>query len=164
MADCKRCSTCKLPKPLTEYVKDNSRPDGLKVRCRQCHREAERARRQLNPEAEKTKRRQRNARNWISTRLRDARAHAKTKDREFTLTVPYMRSVYDSQQGRCYWTGVELEVSPLPHHPWQPSLDRIDSTKGYVPGNVVWAAWVVNRMKSDYTPEQFRDIIARLKA
>lgn len=35
------------------------------------------------------------------------------------------------------------------------SLDRIDSTKGYIEGNVQWVHKSVNIMKSTLTQEQF---------
>jgi hypothetical protein len=44
------------------------------------------------------------------------------------------------------------------------SLDRIDSSKGYIIGNVQWAHKMVNRMKNDMPQEEFiefcRDIIS----
>lgn len=32
------------------------------------------------------------------------------------------------------------------------SIDRVDSTKGYIPGNMVLCCWFVNKMKSNATP------------
>ena len=34
------------------------------------------------------------------------------------------------------------------------SLDRIDSSKGYVPGNIIVCSWRANRMLSDFTAEE----------
>lgn len=39
-----------------------------------------------------------------------------------------------------------------------PSLDRIDPTKGYVPGNVVVMSWKANRLKNDGTAEDHQKI------
>lgn len=42
-------------------------------------------------------------------------------------------------RGKCQMTGIPFTVSdnlnPHERQPWTPSLDRIDRTKGYVPGN-----------------------------
>lgn len=40
--------------------------------------------------------------------------------------------------------------------PDSPSLDKIDPSKGYVPGNVWVISWRANRMKSDATPDELR--------
>jgi hypothetical protein len=37
-----------------------------------------------------------------------------------------------------------------------PTLDRIDNTKGYVPGNVMVISYKANRIKSNATPEELR--------
>lgn len=41
-----------------------------------------------------------------------------------------------------------------------PSLDRIDNTKGYVPGNVVVVSYRANRLKSDASLEELTKIAA----
>jgi hypothetical protein len=42
--------------------------------------------------------------------------------------------------------------------PWNPSLDRIDPTKGYVKGNVVVISVRANSIKNDATPAELRRI------
>jgi len=39
-----------------------------------------------------------------------------------------------------------------------PSLDRIDSKKGYVPGNVMIMSWRANRIKNDGTAAEHKKI------
>lgn len=48
--------------------------------------------------------------------------------------------------------------------PSSPSLDRIDSSKGYVPGNVAVISYRANTLKSDGTLEEFEAIVAYLRA
>lgn len=44
-----------------------------------------------------------------------------------------------------------------------PSLDRLDSSKGYVKGNVAVICWDCNRRKRDSTIEQLENIVAYMK-
>lgn len=39
--------------------------------------------------------------------------------------------------------------------PNSPSIDRIDSTKGYTEDNVQWVIWVVNDAKSNMSMDDF---------
>lgn len=41
---------------------------------------------------------------------------------------------------------------------YSPSLDRIDSTQGYVKGNLQVISWRANRIKNDATPEELDKI------
>ena len=41
-------------------------------------------------------------------------------------------------------------------HDNSPSLDRIDPTKGYIPGNVMMMSNLANKMKNNATPEQLK--------
>jgi hypothetical protein len=71
-----------------------------------------------------------------------AQHRALDKGREFDLTVEWIDELYQSQDGRCALTGLSFDLqSPLGHkqgtyRPMSPSLDRIDSTKGYTSDNV----------------------------
>lgn len=40
-----------------------------------------------------------------------------------------------------------------------PSLDRIDSSKGYVPGNVRVISWYANKLKNDITLEEAKRLV-----
>lgn len=42
------------------------------------------------------------------------------------------------------------------------SLDRIDSTKGYVEENVQWVHKDVNFMKSNLTEQRFKELISKI--
>jgi hypothetical protein len=86
--------------------------------------------------------------------LRTARNRAKEKGIEFTIT----RDDFTIPQ-HCPYLGVPLwEHDDEGRTVWlnQPSLDRIDPSKGYIPGNVQVISVRANRAKSDLTAEELR--------
>jgi len=42
------------------------------------------------------------------------------------------------------------------------SIDRIDSSKGYIIGNIVLCRWVINRMKNDLSNSYFLETISEI--
>jgi hypothetical protein len=55
---------------------------------------------------------------------------------------------------RCPVFGWEFDFNLGGKSPRRPSLDRIDSSKGYVPGNVQVISWRANQIKTDATPDE----------
>lgn len=78
---------------------------------------------------------------------------------EFNLDEEYLLDLLNKQEGRCYYSGIKLDSESLHSNP---SLDRIDSNKGYIKGNVCICSSVVNKAKSDLTIDQFKEMITNL--
>gem|GEM_PF-6560452 len=83
--------------------------------------------------------------------LKLARRRVKGKDRQCTITLQYLKELWEKQGGRCPYTGWELDNPETtkdwdnrPLHPRRASLDRIDSSLGYVPGNVQFVSVIAN--------------------
>lgn len=82
--------------------------------------------------------------------LYSARCRAKKKGQECTISesdivVPKV----------CPILGIELYTIPgKRQHGPSPSLDRIDNTKGYIPGNVRVISYRANAFKNNMTPQQ----------
>jgi len=83
-----------------------------------------------------------------------------------TITIEYAWWLFLTQQRRCVLTG---EVLAFPKNgvalaagDYTASLDRIDSTIGYVEGNVQWVHKDVNRIKSDLPQSTFVAICLRV--
>lgn len=86
---------------------------------------------------------------------------AKRRSLDFTVTIEYLSDLFESQGRKCALSGLPLEmpvgtgVGGALTTPNSPSLDRIDSTKGYVEGNVQWLNKYANIMKNDLSNTQF---------
>lgn len=78
-----------------------------------------------------------------------AKNRAKRLDREFDI---YLKDVVCPSV--CPILGIPLIKGEGRQHSASPSLDRIDSTKGYIKGNVQVISQLANTMKGAATPEQ----------
>ena len=71
------------------------------------------------------------------------------------------------RQGHCKLSGVKFVYKggkDGKRNLYAPSIDRIDSRKGYVPGNIMFVCWGVNYMKQDMSLYQFKKMCARVAA
>lgn len=80
--------------------------------------------------------------------------NAKRRGHEFNLSLEYLEELWENQKGKCVYTGWKLKnmknLSPssqLPLTTDRASLDRIDSSKGYVKGNVQFVCWMAQCAK-----------------
>ena len=78
------------------------------------------------------------------------------KQIELTITKEYVWDLFIKQNRKCSLSGIDLRF-PIKHKDktYTASLDRIDSSKGYIEGNVQWVHKDINMMKRIYTQEHF---------
>lgn len=93
----------------------------------------------------------------LPSMLKTARARAKKNNWEFSIStedigeIPSRCPIFD-------WIILETGHGKLGDR--SPTIDRIDSSKGYVPGNVWIISWRANRIKADGSAKEHR-LIAR---
>jgi len=74
---------------------------------------------------------------------------------EFNITPEYLQELYEANP-YCALSGLDLTIiNSLKNKEQYMSLDRIDSTKGYIIGNVQWVHKDINMMKGSLTDEYF---------
>lgn len=82
------------------------------------------------------------------------RYDARRKGFEFLITPAYAFDVINKQQWRCNLSGVPFTPAGS-RSSTQFSMDRIDSSKGYIPGNIQFTTLVVNLAKKNMTDANF---------
>jgi len=75
--------------------------------------------------------------------------NAKSRNIEFKLDISYLNNLWVKSKGKCALSGMDIDISKTA------SLDRIDSLKGYISGNVQWVHKNVNIMKRDIPQKEF---------
>jgi len=87
---------------------------------------------------------------------------ATSRQLEFSITPEYAWSVWEKQAGFCTMTGTPLSFKqPKQCEAWA-SLDRIDSSKGYVEGNIQWVDREINMLMSNLPKDKFVVLCTRV--
>jgi hypothetical protein len=127
----KTCPDCGVTKPLSQF-----RKGGKYTYCRPC--------------------------DHLRSRSRDPAAYlfGLAKRRARLNGVAFTITRADIQiPAACPVLGIPIKFDPAtPRSDQTPTLDRVDPSKGYVPGNVVVVSWRANRLKSDATPDEVAKI------
>lgn len=92
--------------------------------------------------------------------------NAKKRGVSFEVDIKYAWRILESQKFKCALTGlpIDLPSGGRSGQKFTASLDRIDSSVGYVEGNIQWIYKDINKMKLHYGEEKFVeycDLIAR---
>lgn len=85
----------------------------------------------------------------------------KSRDKDFNLTLEYLKEIWDKQKGICPYTGIKLKDwshKTDSNSFYTASLDRIDSYKGYIKGNIQFVSRNVNYMKNSLSHEKTIDL------
>jgi hypothetical protein len=182
----KVCSQCREVKDLSEFQRRPDRPDGRKSACKACISLSLKQKRDADVEQARAKEAEERARhkerlrvyqagyrarnrekiNEVIRRSKDAnptkyllfsaRTRARQRGWEFSITEEDI-SIPDC----CPVFGTPLKISGRgKRDDNSPSIDRIDNSKGYVPGNVVVISYRANMVKSIGTADE-HDAIAR---
>jgi len=84
---------------------------------------------------------------------------ATRSNKEFDVTIEYLFDLFEKQHGKCALSGLDIAFArSIRSKEKTASLDRIDSTKGYIEGNVQWVHLDVNKMKMDLEQSRFLEL------
>lgn len=169
------CDNCgkETQKPLSEYNR-NIKLGRKNFCCRACS-ATYRCNLYKNTPTEAQLQAQQNIKNYCQnhkdelTPFRYSLRNAKKRFKEFHLTLEDLKQVWEQQNSICPYTGLKLYLPTWNkkgscEQLWRrASLDRIDSSKGYVVGNVQFVSTPINLMKStmsDLETKQYLKLIS----
>lgn len=99
--------------------------------------------------------------------IKSARLRARKKKMSFNITAEDLQYIWKKQKGICPYTGWSLinygDKDRKGCREKYASLDRIDSRKGYVRGNVQFVCYIAQIAKGDFSEKVFMDFCKRLK-
>jgi hypothetical protein len=146
-----KCNMCKELKPADQFHSDKSSINGLQGYCKEC-----------------TNIRMQNyydkggLRVFMVKIFRHLRKNAERRNIPVEIDLQYLLDLYENQKGLCALSGIKMDFKSYKSRDKQRtaskhniSPDRIDPSKGYVPGNVQLVCAVVNAMKWDYSQDDF---------
>lgn len=163
------CTGCQQNLPTTAFAKDRRRATGLRHRCRACS-AAEFKNWQKTEGYERRLQRGKQVRatlkvldpksRWAEMALSNARKRAKQAGLECTLTKAWLLA---NCPDACPLLEVPLRYSNTKTRGDSPSIDRIDSSKGYTEDNCWVISSLANRMKNDATLAQIEMLARNLR-
>jgi len=141
----KQCSCCKETKPVLDFFKSNYSKDGYRYQCKQCHYQY-----QKDPEKRAE---------WSK---RYYNKHKETKPEVFMWKQARHRTLENKMEFTIEVNDIVIPaVCPYLKIPfvaldpqYAPSLDRLDSSKGYTKDNIQVISRLANVMKNNATIEQ----------
>ena len=97
----------------------------------------------------------------------EIKGNAKKRKKEFKITQEYAWSIFLNQDKKCAISGIPLFFSETNrqqkiNRKGNASLDRIDSSKGYIEGNIQWVDKKINSMKNTYSMQEFIELCSRV--
>jgi len=89
--------------------------------------------------------------------------NAREKRLQFTIDIQYLWRLFCKQNKKCNLSGELLTFDSDRYlHNGTASLDRIDSSIGYVKGNVQWVHKEINIMKNKHSTEHFLNLCRKI--
>lgn len=173
----KFCKKCDTEKPLSDFHNSKANPGGKQYKCKPCSLAESAAWHAKNRDRRSaySARRYPLTRPLMLKRCAERRVNTKTRARDlvtaakhrmpdgFSLTIE--RVIECLENGSCAVTGIRFDLQPYESkrsgkrcNPFAPSIDRIDSNKGYTNENTRVVIWQFNHMKGELTDKELLSV------
>jgi hypothetical protein len=168
LGDKKRCYKCGKWKDLSLFNKSYKLSGGVSKQCRECYNKEDSVIKCNKSRLLRFKYaiESGDIEYYIKRRIGTIKSRAKKHCTDFNLDVKYLINLWKKQDGRCFYSNILMQNSMKldGFQCWDgPSLDRVDPTKGYTKGNVVWCIFGINSFKLSLDLKSFEEMIKSIK-
>lgn len=157
----KLCTGCRKELPETEFHKNRALKSGLLSQCKACKRKYRTSSHGIAVAKRAAERAKDSVPRKIAQLYADTKKRAKQLCLPHTLTVEWIRQRVE--RGTCSVTGRSFDLSfanasKTRRRPNAPSVDRIDTKKGYVPSNCRVVIAHFNLARADFGDDAFESL------
>ena len=149
----KKCRSCQCDLPLDNFPIHDKKKGNRRSQCRSCYNKERKLANKNNPQWQKQSNANYASNHPLRKLVLTAKSRAKRKGLEFSITEEDLEHTT-----HCPVLGIVLEHNYGKASDNSPSIDRIDNSKGYVPGNVRVISYRANTLKRDATLEEILKI------
>jgi len=90
---------------------------------------------------------------FFKSRIENIRKRGRKINKECVIDWLYLKEIFP-QDKKCPILEIPFKTGDQGGRFNSPSIDRIDNSKGYEKGNVIWVSSLANSIKTSATPEQ----------
>lgn len=80
----------------------------------------------------------------------------------FNLTADFLKDLWEKQEGKCHWLGIQMDFDSPNYHVYKATIDRLVPEKGYTQGNIVWASRFANIGRGNTPADEFKVFLENL--
>lgn len=155
----KKCYKCKTFKLTDEFSKNRNAPDGFSKVCKKCYSNYESVK---NGYSKRSKNLKTDLKEYLKYKHNYFKHKSKIKNIHFDLDTDTIYELYKKQNGKCYYTGIQIV-----HNNGCPdynsiSVERLNPNKGYTKDNIVLAAFNINSFKGMMDEDEFKQFLDKV--
>lgn len=166
------CSRCKEELPKEYFNKDSSKTRGYSYICKSCKNILRENYRKPTKEEIKENNRKNYERNkhkrlaatrkWLSTiegramaMVSNSKYHSPSRGLEHDIVYEDVLELFHKQEMKCALTKIDFDMNSGKGNPFSPSIDRIDSSRGYHKDNIRLVCYAVNIGLSNFGTDTY---------